>query len=67
VRANFKLQEISYRLAVTDPETEEKFLTSGNGVYDIGTAALCVSLVEIWNGFAFWVVASVITPDICNT
>lgn len=67
VRANFKFQELSYRLAVTDPGTEEKFLTRGNGEYPIGVAALCVSLAEIWNGFAFRVVASVITQDICNT
>lgn len=62
VRAHFTLECQSYRLSVTDPEIEEEYLQKGNGDYDLGEAALCVSLAEPWMGFAFRVVASVITP-----
>lgn len=65
VRASFKLQGLPYTLSVTDPEIEEDYLTRGNGDYELGQAALCVSLVEVWNGYSFRVVASVITPDRC--
>jgi hypothetical protein len=66
VRARFCVQECSYLLSVTDPEIEETYLTSGDGEYEIGTAALCISLVEVWNGFAFRVVASIITQTRCE-
>lgn len=65
VRASFSLEEESYLLSVTDPEIEESYLTSGDGDYQLGKAALCISLAEVWNGFAYRVVASVITPERC--
>lgn len=66
VRAKFTLNGIAYWLSITDPEIEESYLTQGNGDYDIGEAALCISLVEVWNGYAFRVVASVITEGRCE-
>jgi hypothetical protein len=67
VRGKFAVKNGSYLLSVTDPEIEEEYLTKGDGDYQLGEAALCISLAEIWHGFAFRVVASVITPERCNT
>lgn len=66
VRAKFTLKKSSYWMSITDPEIEEEYLQNGDGEYDVGEAALCISLVEVWNGFAFRVVASVITPERCE-
>lgn len=63
VRAKFTLECQPYCLSITDPEIEEEYLQKGNDDYEIGEAALCISLAETWNGFAYRVVASVITPD----
>lgn len=65
VRAQFTLNHTPYVMSITDPEIEEAYLVRGNGQYAVGVAALCVSLVEVWKGFAFRVVASVITPQRC--
>jgi hypothetical protein len=66
VRAKFSLKGSSYWMSVTDPEIEEHYLTQGDKEHDIGKAALCISVVEVWKGFAFRVVASVITEDRCE-
>lgn len=66
VRARFKLANEDYLLCVTDPEVEEKYLQQGDGTYEVTNAALCISLAELWNGFAFRVVASMITPATCK-
>lgn len=66
VRARFTLNGQRYLLSVTDTEIEELYLTMADGDYAIGEAALCISLVEVWNGFAFRVVASVITAERCE-
>jgi len=65
VRARFSLHQTPYLMALTDPEIEESYLARGDGNYPIGEAMLCVSMVEKWNGFAFRVVASLITPQRC--
>lgn len=65
VRARFTLNHTPYLMSITDPEIEEEYLLTGDGNYVVGVAALCVSLVEIWNGFAFRVVAALITPQRC--
>lgn len=67
VRARFDLGGNGYLLSVTDPEIEDHYLTKGDGDYELGPAALCISLAEVWNGFAFRVVASVITPERCGS
>lgn len=66
VRARFDLKGTQYLLSVTDPEVEEKFLLKGNGTYDLENVALCISLGGVWNGYAFRLVASVITSDQCK-
>ncbi len=65
LRAAFTLNNTRYLLSVTDPEIEEMYLVRGDGTYAVGHSALCVSTVEVWNGFAFRVIASVITPQRC--
>jgi len=65
VRAQFTIKSESYLLSVTDPEIDDAYLTKGNGTYDFEESVLCISLAEVWNGFAFRVVASVITPERC--
>jgi putative nucleic acid modification protein with dual OB domain len=67
VRAKINISNDSYLLSVTDPEIEEQYLIKGDGDYDLGQAALCVSLAEVWNGFAFRVAASVITAERCKS
>ena len=66
VRAKFTLNGCLYRLSITGPRIEERYLTQGDGDYDIGEATLCISLVEVWNGFSYRVVASVITEGLCK-
>lgn len=63
VRAEFDYHNQTYRLSLTDPEIGEHYLKLADGVYPIGNATLCISLVEPWNGYVFRVVASIITPD----
>lgn len=65
VRGRFTLNRVPYLMSITDPEIEEDYLGRHDGKYSIGEAALCVSLVEVWNGFAFRVIASIITPQRC--
>ena len=52
-------------MSITDPEIADAYLVRGDGKYEVGDAALCISLVEVWNGFAFRVIASLITPQRC--
>jgi hypothetical protein len=65
VRGEFTLLGQHYLLSVTDPVVEEQYLARNNGEYNIGEAILCISLVEVHYGYAFRVIASVITPDRC--
>ncbi|MFZ6745846.1 dual OB domain-containing protein [Undibacterium sp. JH2W] len=63
VRGEFSVLGIRHLVSVTDPEIEEYYLAQHNGDYIVGEAVLCISLVEPWNGYAFRVIASVITPN----
>lgn len=65
-RGKFSYRGVKYWMSLTDPEIEEQHLKAGDGEYPIGEAALCISVVEVWNGFAFRVIASVITPARCK-
>ena len=66
VRAIFTVMGERYWLSVTDPIAEEHYLTQPEGDYPLGDAVACISMVEVWNGFAFRVVASIITPQRCT-
>jgi hypothetical protein len=65
VRGSFTVLGNHFLLSVTDPEMEERYLAQPDGEYAIGDAVVCVSMVEVWNGFAFRVIASIITPQRC--
>lgn len=66
VRGEFTVLGMRFLVSVTDPEIEEYYLAQSNGDYRVGEAVLCISLVEPWNGYAFRVIASVITPQRCS-
>ncbi len=63
VRASFSLNQLLYRLVVTDPEIEKAYLAGNDGTYPVEDAILCISLGEVFNGKAYKLVAAVITPD----
>lgn len=65
VRAGFTYKNLAYLLSVSDPRIEEEYLAKADGSYTIADAAVCISVVEVWNGFAFRVVASIITQEMC--
>jgi len=49
---------------VTDPVVERQYLARRNGSYPVPTALLCTSLGEVYEGHAYKLVATVITPEI---
>ena len=63
VRACFSLNGESYRLAVTDPIVERRYLMGENGSYDVGEAILCISLGELYDGYAYKLVATIFLPS----
>jgi len=63
VRAEFTHHRSNYRLDVTDPVIERQYLQRGDGRYVIESAYLCVSLGELYNGYAYKLVATIITQE----
>lgn len=64
VRGQFEYHGRTYMLSVTDPWIDDDYLTRDEGTFQIENAILCISLAGVWNGYAFRLVASVITPDL---
>ncbi len=65
VRSSFCYNGERYILSVTDPFIEEHYLPLEIGYYPIERSLVCVSLGDIWNGYAFRLAASIITPNRC--
>lgn len=63
VRAGFSLNGRPYGLIVTDPVAENKYFSGDARQYDLAEAILCVSLTAPYEGFAYKLVATVITPN----
>lgn len=64
VRGRFQYHGRIYMLSVTDPWIDDDYLTRDEGTFEIENALLCISLAGVWNGYAFRLVASVITQDL---
>ena len=61
VRAEFRFNEQSYKLIVTHPKVETRFLRQGAGRYAYsGSPVVCVSLGENFVGYRYKLVASII-------
>jgi len=59
VRGRFTYGGEEYWLAVTDPGTESKYLAGPDGEFNVGNAMLCVSLGELYGGYAYKLIAGV--------
>ncbi len=66
VRGQFIYNRQRYLLSVSDAALEDDYLRRGEGRYRIGIAVLCISLVEVFHGFSYRVIASAITPQRCG-
>ncbi len=60
VRGSFTLSEIPYNLVITDPDAHTHYLSRGEGSYSIGNSYLCISIGEVFNGFAYKLIAGII-------
>lgn len=60
VRAHFTYKGTAYALKMTDPKVEDYFLAKPDGEHPVAHASyLTVSLAELYNGYAYKVVAAV--------
>ncbi|MCH7543309.1 MAG: hypothetical protein IIB65_06700 [Proteobacteria bacterium] len=62
VRASFILNDTSYKFVITDPIIERHYLAQSNGSYSIEDAIFCISLSGLFQGHAYKLVATMITP-----
>ena len=62
VRAFFEHNDVQYKLSVTDPVAEGKFLAGEDGEFALPKVILCISLGELYQHYAYKLIAAVITP-----
>lgn len=60
VRGSFTFNDSVYRLAVTDPIIERQYLNGPDRHFDIQNVLLCISLGELFKGYAYKLIAAVI-------
>ncbi len=63
VRANFDYKDQKYQLDLTDPEFELVCRNKGDGEYLLEHVIACISLAQLYKGYAYKLVASIITPQ----
>lgn len=63
VRAYFNYRRVHYAIRVTDPVIEREYVGRNDGPSHIEEAFVCVSLAKAWKGFAYKLVAAIITPE----
>jgi hypothetical protein len=64
VRASFEYQGQEYKLDLTDPEYETDCLAKKTGECCFKSVVTCISLTELYtDGYAYKLVASIITPE----
>ncbi|WP_157009827.1 dual OB domain-containing protein [Sphingobium sp. YBL2] len=63
VRGRFTHGGVQHYLSITDPPVERQYLLGQNGAIQVGHALLCISLSEPFNGWAYKLIAAVITPQ----
>ncbi len=66
VRGEFSYQGFTYRMDVTDPIIERKYLKLVDGQYDIANSVLCVSLGDSYQGYFYKLVAGVLYSERCQ-
>ena len=64
VRASFSYQGIKYSLAITDPIAVGVFRPKSEGAYPLTNSLLCVSLGEVWEGYCYKLVATVVNKEL---
>lgn len=62
VQARFQFNHQQYRLWVTDPNYERRFLKTENGDYEIGECYATISIGEPHEGYCYKLVAAIIEP-----
>ena len=62
IRGNFSVNSFEYRLSITDPGLENTYSSGVDGEFNVGKAALCISLSEPLDGVAYKLIAGMILP-----
>ncbi|QBQ53355.1 dual OB domain-containing protein [Nitrosococcus wardiae] len=63
VRGQFVYQGSAYRMDVTDPVIERKFMSQADGHYEIHHPLLCVSLGDPYKGYYYKLIAGVLYEE----